>query len=108
MITNKCDIMISRSCLKVKGVEIPCYISNGTQPICCRVVLVKSVSVAPESEVIVSGKPLENLDRSRLGLVEPSTNFVQKTGVLVAKVLVTPNVETFPFDWLILAMNQLR
>ena len=26
MTKNKCDFMISRSCLKVKGEEIPCYI----------------------------------------------------------------------------------
>ena len=31
MIKNKCDLMISRSCLKVKGEEIPCHMSNNIQ-----------------------------------------------------------------------------
>ncbi|MCG8048838.1 MAG: RNA-directed DNA polymerase, partial [Candidatus Thiodiazotropha taylori] len=108
MITNKCDLMISRSCLKVKGVEIPCYMSNGTRPQCCRVALVENVSVPPESEVIVSGKPLDNLDRSRLGIVEPSNNFVQKTGVMVAKVLVDPKLGNIPLRLANLSNEPIR
>ena len=47
MMMNKCDLIISKSCLKVKGQEIPCYMSNGSQPSCCRVALVENVSVPP-------------------------------------------------------------
>ena len=93
---NKCDLIISRSCLKVKGQEIPCYMSNGSQPVCCRVALVETVKIPPESEVIVSGKPLDNLDRGRIGLVEPSRKFVENTGLLVAKVLVDPKKGNIP------------
>ena len=96
MIKNKCDLMISRSCLKVKGEEIPCYMSNGIQPVCCRVALVENVSIPAESEIIVAGKPLGSLDRGRLGVVEPSMKFVQNTGVLVAKALVDPKSGNIP------------
>ena len=96
MMRNKCDLIISKSCLKVKGQEIPCYMSNGSQPVCCRVALVENVSVPPESETIVSGKPLDNLDRSRIGLVEPSMRFVENTGLIVAKVLVDPKNGNVP------------
>ena len=88
MIKNKCDLMISRSCLKVKGEEILCYMSNDIQPVCCRVALVENVSIPDESEIIVVGKPLDSLDRGRLG--------VQNTGVLVAKVLVDPKSGNIP------------
>ena len=44
MIKNKCDLMISRSCLKMKGEEIPSHTSIGIQPTCCRVALVKIVA----------------------------------------------------------------
>ena len=96
MIKNKCDLMISRSCLKVKGEEIPCHMSNGIQPTCCRVALVENVSIPAESEIIVAGKPLDKLDRGRLGIVEPSLKFVQNTGILVAKVLIDPKLGSIP------------
>ena len=88
MMKNKCDLIISKSCLKVKGEEIPCYMSSSSHPLCCRVALVENVSVPPESEIIVSGKPLDSFDRSTPGAVEPAMKFVQNTGLLVAKVLV--------------------
>ena len=44
MLKNKCDLMISRSCLEIKGEEIPCHISIGIQPTCCRVALVEIVA----------------------------------------------------------------
>lgn len=81
-------LIISKSCLKVKGEEIPCYMSSSSHPLCCRVALVENVSVPPESEIIVSGKPLDSFDRSNPGVVEPAMKFVQNTGLLVAKVLV--------------------
>lgn len=87
MMKNKCDLIISKSCLKVKGEEIPCYMSSSSHPLCCRVALVENVSVPPESEIIVSGKPLDSFDRSNPGMVEPAMKFVQNTGLLVAKVL---------------------
>ena len=96
MMQNKCDLIISKSCLKVKGQEIPCYMSNGSQPVCCRVALVENVSVPPESEIIVLGKPLDNVDRSRAGLVEPHRKFVENTGLMVARVLVDPNYGNIP------------
>ena len=63
MMKNKCDLIINKSCLKVKREEIPCYMSSSSHPPCCRVVLVENVSVPPESEIIVSGKPLDSFDR---------------------------------------------
>ena len=80
----------------MKGQEIPCYISNGSQPVCCRVALVENVSVPPESEIIVLGKPLDNVDRSRAGLVEPHRKFVENTGLMVARVLVDPKNGNIP------------
>ena len=54
------------------------------------------MSVPPESEIIVSGKPLDNRDRSRIGLVEPSMKFVENTGLMVAKVLLDPKNGNIP------------
>ena len=87
IIQNKYDLIISKSCLKVKGQEILCYMSNGKQPTCCRVALIGHLNVPPESEIIVAGKHIDNLDRIKPGLVEPSMQFVENTGLLVAKVL---------------------
>ena len=96
MIKNKCDLMISRSCLKVKGEEIPCYMSNCIQPVCYKVALVENVSIPAESEITVAGKPRDSLDRGRLGVVEPSMKILKSTGVLVAKALVDPKSGNIP------------
>ena len=54
------------------------------------------MSLPAESEIIVAGKPLDSLDRGRLGVVEPSMKFVQNTGVLTAKALVDPKSGNIP------------
>ena len=64
MIQNKCDLIISKSCLKVKVQETLCYMSNGIQPACCRVALNDHLNAPPESKIIVAGKPIDNIDRS--------------------------------------------
>ena len=64
--------------------------SNGIQPACCRVDLIDHINVPPESEIIMAGKPIDNLDLIKTGLVEPSMQFVENTGLLVAKVLIDP------------------
>ena len=107
MIQNKCDLIISKSCLKVKGQEIPCYMSNGIQPTCCRVALIDHINVPPESEIIVAGKPIDNLDRSKPGLVEPSMQFVENTGLLVAKVLVDPKSGKIPLRFINLSKEPI-
>ena len=63
MMKNKCNVMISRSWLKVKGEEIPCHMSNNIQSTFYRVALVENVSIPARSEIIVAGKPLDKLDR---------------------------------------------
>ena len=70
--------------------------SSSSHPLCCRTALVENVSVPPESEIIVSGKPLDSFDRSTAGVVEPAMKFVQNTKVLVAKVLVDTKKENIP------------
>ena len=42
-----------------------------------RVALEENVHIPAESMVIVTGKPLDSLDRKRLGVVEPPMKFVQ-------------------------------
>ena len=97
MKTKKCDLMISKGCLKINGENIPCYQKQNMRLFtCCRVALVENVEIPPCSEIVVSGKTLDHIDKDYSCLIEGSENFVQKTGLLVAKSVVDPNTGRIP------------
>lgn len=87
---HKCDLFISKNCLRINGEDIPCYLKSDTKPTCCRVALTEDVELAPGSEIVIGGKTLDHIDNDQSCLVEGIDKFVQKTGLLVAKVLVDP------------------
>ena len=49
-----------------------------------------------ETEVILAGKPLDVVDNNSSAIIEANTNFVEKSGLLVAKTLVDPKFGNFP------------
>lgn len=83
---NKCDLLISKNQLVINGDKIPCYMKTGSEPACCRVTVCENVTVDPNSEVVVSGKIIDHVDRDSMCLVEGGESFLEKTGLMVAKV----------------------
>ena len=73
----KCDLMLSKGYLLLNKEKIPCFTKkNDNQKKCCRIVVNEKVEIPPESEVIVSGKIIDGIERNLVGIVEPDHNFV--------------------------------
>ena len=96
MTANKCDLLISKRCLNVNGEQVTCFFFNGKEPVCCRVAVTETVEILAHSEIIVNSKPLGIVGEGSYGLIEPDVKFTEKTGLLVAKVLVDPSRNTLP------------
>ena len=97
LIANKCDIVFSQGYITLRGEKIPCYFnSDNSKPTCCRVAVGETVVVPPETEVIVSGKALDVISNDCVGMLEPVEKFVDKTGLMVAQVLVQPVLGKVP------------
>ena len=97
LMKHKCDIMLSKGYIVLRGERIPCYMNeNKSDLTCCRVAVSETVVIPAESEMIIPGKPLDPIDNEYFGILEPHTNFVHKNGLLVGKSLVDPLKGTFP------------
>ena len=50
----------------------------------------------PESEIIVKGWPLDRVDSQSIGVLEATESFVNRSGLMIAKALVCPEIGTVP------------
>ena len=92
----KCDIMVSKKCLKLNGEKIHCFMKDGNKnATTCRIAVTENVVIPPESEIIIPGKPVDII-QSTVGLIEPNPKFTQKTGLMVGKTLVDVNKGELP------------
>jgi hypothetical protein len=96
MSSNKCDLIISKNFMTVKGDKIPCYMKNRTVSSCCSVSICENTIVDPNSEVSVQAKLLDHVDKDKLCLIKVSDYLSQKTGLIVTKVLVHTKSGTVP------------
>ncbi|MES9904881.1 MAG: pol polyprotein, partial [Sedimenticola sp.] len=97
LLTNQCDIMLSKGYITLKGERIPCFVnSEADHDICCRIAVGETVEIPPETEIIVSGKPIDPINRHKVGILEPKNGFMEKTGLMVARVLVDPKFGSVP------------
>ncbi|CAG2216574.1 unnamed protein product [Mytilus edulis] len=94
---NECDVLLSKSCIRYRGQEWPCFkYKNAGQVSCCRISIYEKIVLPPSSETIVSGIAVDPIVRGKTGLVEPVKNFVEKHGLLIAKAVVQPNSGFIP------------
>lgn len=95
MRSNKCDLIISKNYMSVKGDKIPCYMKTNSSN-CCRVAIAENIVIEPNSEVVISGKILDHTDKDRSCLIEGFDTFTEKTGLMVAKVVVDAKTGSVP------------
>ncbi|CAG2248426.1 unnamed protein product [Mytilus edulis] len=94
---NKCDLMLGKGYMMLYKERIPCFSNYGdTQNTCCRISLNNNVIIPPESEMMVSGKTIDGIPMNLSGIVEPDKNFIEKTGILIAKAAVNLNNGLIP------------
>ena len=91
------DMFLSKNHLILNGENIACF-HNSVDAIstCCRIAILESVEVPPESEIIVRGRPMDMIDKNSIGVVEATDRFVDRSGLLIAKALVCPEFGTVP------------
>ncbi|MEW8544975.1 MAG: reverse transcriptase domain-containing protein [Candidatus Thiodiazotropha sp.] len=94
---HRCDVFLSKDHLILNGEKIACFRSSvDIIPTCCRIAILESVEVPPESEIIVQGRPLDRVDTNSIGILEATESFVDRSGLLIAKALVCPEFGTVP------------
>lgn len=92
---HNCDLIVSENMMRINGEKIHCFTKCSDKATCCRVIITENVQIPANSEVIVEGKTIGQMPEKQCCLIEGSENFMQKSGVLVAKVLVEPTQENF-------------
>ena len=90
---HRCDMFLSKNHLILNGGNIACF-HNSVDAIstCCRIAILESVEVLPESEIIVRGRPMDMIDKNSTGVVEATDRFVDRNGLLNCKSLSLPRI----------------
>ena len=94
---HHCDLFLSRNYLLLDGEKIVCFRSTvDLMPTCSRVAILETVEVPPECEMLVLGKPLDVIDSNGVGVLEATEHFVDRSGLMIAKAVVSPEFGTVP------------
>ena len=97
MMSNSCDIILSRQILKINGKEIYCH-TNEFDVQCCRVALTTDIEIPPDSEIVITGRTMDSYDNTKLGVTTPNNNLFEKHNVLLARALVKPSNGLIPIQ----------
>ena len=94
---NRCDVLLSKSCLSFEGKKIPCFHFNkNMKPTVCRISVAQDIVVPPEAEVIILGELVDSVVNTETAMVSAISTFAKKTGLLMAYGLVKPENECIP------------
>ncbi|MCG7874761.1 MAG: retropepsin-like aspartic protease, partial [Candidatus Thiodiazotropha endolucinida] len=94
---HRCDMFLSKNHLLLNGEKITCFRSSTEiTHTCCRIAIHQSIEIPPECEMIIQGRPLDRIDKDGIGVLEANENFVDRSGILVARALVSPEFGTVP------------
>lgn len=76
---NRCDILLSKSCLSFEGKKIPCFHFNKTmKPTVCRISVAQDIVVPPEAEVIIPGKLVDPVVNTETAMVSAVSTLPRK------------------------------
>ncbi|XP_062579683.1 uncharacterized protein LOC134241661 [Saccostrea cucullata] len=92
---NKCEVLLSKSCLDVQGGKIPYFRYSSEVSACCRISVTENVVVPPGTKMIVPGRSTGHVNKCA-ALLEPTNTFVEKQGLMIARSLVNPSKGIVP------------
>ena len=99
---NTSNVMINKGFITIHGKKFPYFsLSDKYKNPCCRISVCEDVEIPAESEIIIPCLPLVYLDHSKIGILEPTSQFIEKSGLLVAKSLISLQKEIIPLRYLI-------
>ncbi len=91
-----CKIDSNKNVLQVKHVDLP--LLECESPLqCYRVILARTIELAPESEMVISGRILGRPEEAETWCVEGEAKFMQDRDVLIARSLVDPRQRSQSF-----------
>ena len=93
---HECSIDLGKGILKMNKNSNKLFRKGDTR--CSRIQIEENISIPPRKEMIVPGKfqMSDWSDHRKIGLVEPTQMLTSKTGVLVARVVVSTDKSTIP------------
>ena len=63
--THRSDVLLSKNYFLSNGEKIVCFRScEDASAMCCRVAITERVQILPECEMIVKGRPIDNLTKT--------------------------------------------
>ena len=92
---HDCVLNFKKGVLEIDGETIPYREHVGSVTI-CRVKVAETVTIPAGGETVLAGRLMRRGKHIACGIVEPSSQFVAKTGVLVGKSLVDPTNKPIP------------
>ncbi|CAC5388187.1 TSR1 [Mytilus coruscus] len=95
LMTNSIDVLFSKGSLRIKDEFITCFTNKGDSS-CCRISIAETVDIPHDSEMLIKGMPCGPVIFNEVGLVETNKSFIEKTGLLLARVVVQPNSNIIP------------
>lgn len=96
LLTHNCDVLLSKNKLKLSGETIQCFQFASSAKTCCRICIQETIMVPANSEIIVSGEPTSPIFKGSIGLIEPNEEFIEKSGLLMARAIVKSNSYDIP------------
>lgn len=93
---HSCDLIISKNYMRVGSEKVPCYMKTKQLGNCCRVAIEETIEIPSNTEMILPGKTLDDTGSLSCCLMTSYKNFMDKTGLLVAKTLVNPVTGNVP------------
>lgn len=89
------DILFTKGSLRIGNDFIP-YFTNQGEVSCCKVSIAETVEVPPHSEMIIKGHAFGRIKYNSIGIVETNKEFIEKTGLLLARSVIQQNSNTIP------------
>ena len=99
LLGHNCDILLTEGCIKVDGENVACFRDkNLLYRKSCRVVVSESVTVPPETEIVINGSVIDEYSLKDCGVIEMAPTLAEKNGLLVARAIVNVKGSKVPLQ----------
>ena len=89
LVKHNCVLSFKKNTLEIEGESVP-YREHVSSATVCRVKVSDTVTIPAGGEAVIAGKLIRRGKHTVCGIIEPSSQFVSKNGILVGKSLVDP------------------
>ena len=84
---QKCTLDLNKCCIRIENTQVPMWNEFSAEPNCCRLTVADHVTVPGNHEQLIQAKFMKRGSENRFNVIEGSSLFQLKYGVLVARTL---------------------